>query len=106
MSQIENQNAAAKNRPRLSIKLLTLIPVCVLSFVCILSNIVAVHNIQSVNRTATTIADDYMTGIFNLSNSAGNPESLFHGSVPYHRNGSGYHGGTGGLHPHGGRAVR
>lgn len=63
-----NQNTAAKNRPRLSIKLLTLIPISVLSFVCILSNIVAVHNIQSVNRTATTIADDYMTGILNLSN--------------------------------------
>ena len=77
MSQIENQNAAAKNRPRLSIKLLTLIPVCVLSFVCILSNIVAVHNIQSVNRTATTIADDYMTGIFNLSNIQRETQKLY-----------------------------
>lgn len=63
-----NQTTDTKNRPRLSIKLLTLIPISVLSFVCILSNIVAVHNIQNVNRTATTIADDYMTGIFNLSN--------------------------------------
>ncbi len=77
MSQIENQNAAAKNRPRLSIKLLTLIPVCVLSFVCILSNIVAVHNIQSVNRTATTIADDYMAGIFNLSNIQRETQKLY-----------------------------
>ncbi len=77
MSQIENQNAAAKNRPRLSIKLLTLVPVCVLSFVCILSNIVAVHNIQSVNRTATTIADDYMTGIFNLSNIQRETQKLY-----------------------------
>ena len=77
MSQIENQNAAAKIRPRLSIKLLTLIPVCVLSFVCILSNIVAVHNIQSVNRTATTIADDYMTGIFNLSNIQRETQKLY-----------------------------
>ena len=68
MNGQEKQNTAIKNRPRLSIKLLTLIPIFVLSFVCILSNIVAVHNIQNVNRTATTIADDYMTGIFNLSN--------------------------------------
>ncbi|MDE6943509.1 MAG: methyl-accepting chemotaxis protein [Lachnospiraceae bacterium] len=57
-----------QNGPRLSIKLLTLIPIFVLSFVCILSNIVAVHNIQNVNRTASTIADEYMTGIFRLSN--------------------------------------
>lgn len=68
MTEQENQNTAIKSRPRLSIKLLTLIPIFVLSFVCILSNIVAVHNIRSVNRTASTIADDYMTGIFNLSN--------------------------------------
>ncbi len=63
-----NQNTIQQNSPRLSIKLLTLIPIFVLSFVCILSNIVAVHNIRNVNRTATTIADDYMTGIFHLSN--------------------------------------
>ncbi len=68
MTEQENQNTAIKSRPRLSIKLLTLIPIFVLSFVCIISNIVAVHNIRSVNRTASTIADDYMTGIFNLSN--------------------------------------
>ena len=68
MTEQENHNTAIKSRPRLSIKLLTLIPIFVLSFVCILSNIVAVHNIRSVNRTASTIADDYMTGIFNLSN--------------------------------------
>ncbi len=62
------QNMTKQNGPRLSIKLLTLIPIFVLSFVCILSNIVAVHNIQNVNRTASTIADEYMTGIFRLSN--------------------------------------
>lgn len=68
MTVQENQTTATKSRPRLSIKLLTLIPVSVLSFVCIFSNIVAVHNIQNVNKTATTIADDYMSNIFNLSN--------------------------------------
>lgn len=62
------QNMTKQNGPRLSIKLLTLIPIFVLSFVCILSNIVAVHNIQNVNRTASTIADEYMTDIFQLSN--------------------------------------
>ena len=62
------QNMTKQNGPRLSIKLLTLIPIFVLSFVCILSNIVAVHNIQNVNRTASTIADEYMTDIFQLRN--------------------------------------
>ena len=62
------QNMTKQNGPRLSFKLLTLIPIFVLSFVCILSNIVAVHNIQNVNRTASTIADEYMTDIFQLSN--------------------------------------
>ena len=62
------QNMTKQNGPRLSIKLLTLIPIFVLSVVCILSNIVAVHNIQNVNRTASTIADEYMTDIFQLSN--------------------------------------
>ena len=68
MTEQENHNTAIKSRPRLSIKLLTLIPIFVLSFVCIISNIVAGHNIRSVNRTASTTADDYMTGIFDLSN--------------------------------------
>ena len=77
MSQIENQNAAAKNRPRLSIKLLTLIPVCVLSFVCILSNLVCRLLLEKKNRTATTIADDYMTGIFNLSNIQRETQKLY-----------------------------
>ena len=47
MTEQENHNTAIKSRPRLSIKLLTLIPIFVLSFVCIISNIVAVHNIQA-----------------------------------------------------------
>lgn len=68
MTGTVKQNTTKQNGPRLSIKLLTLIPIFVLSFVCILSNIVAVHNIQNVNRTATTISDEYMTGIFRLSN--------------------------------------
>ena len=66
MANIENKTA--KIKPRISIKLLTLIPIFVLSFVCISSNIIAVRNIQNVNSTASLIADDYMTDISSLSN--------------------------------------
>ena len=67
MAKKEKQKQTVKSKPRLSIKLMTLIPIFVLSFVCIFSNIVAIQNIQNVNRTASTIADDYMTGISGLS---------------------------------------
>lgn len=67
MAKKEKQKQTVKNKPRLSIKLLTLIPIFVLSFVCIFSNIVAIQNIQNVNRTASTIADDYMAAISGLS---------------------------------------
>lgn len=66
MANIENQTS--NNKLRISIKLLTLIPIFVLSFVCIASNIIAVRNIQNVNGTASMIADEYMTGISDLSN--------------------------------------
>ena len=46
MTEQENQNTAIKSRPRLSIKLLTLIPIFVLSFVCIISNIVSGQMLQ------------------------------------------------------------
>lgn len=68
MVKKEMQTPPVKTKNRVSIKLLTLIPICVLSFVCIISNIAAVRNIQKVNQTATLIADEYMTGIFDLSN--------------------------------------
>lgn len=66
MANIENRTST--NKMRISIKLLTIIPICVLSFVCIVSNIIAVRNIQNVNSTATMIADEYMTDISELSN--------------------------------------
>lgn len=66
MANIENQTP--NNKLRISIKLLTLIPIFVLSFVCIVSNIIAVRNIQNVNGTASMIADEYMTAISDLSN--------------------------------------
>lgn len=64
----ENRKTREKSRRRRSIKLMTLIPIFVLSFVCIFSNVAAVKNIQNVNRTATMIADDYMKDISDLSN--------------------------------------
>ena len=64
----DRKKQTRKNNFRISIKLLTLIPIFVLSFVCIFSNIIAVRNIQNVNSTASMIADDYMTGISDLSN--------------------------------------
>lgn len=51
---------------RISIKLLTLIPVFVLGIVSLISNISSIGNISSVNKTATTIADEYMESIVKL----------------------------------------
>ena len=51
---------------RISIKLLTLIPVFVLGIVSLISNISSIGNISSVNKTATTIADEYMESIVEL----------------------------------------
>ena len=51
---------------RISIKLLTLIPVFVLGIVALISNISSINNIRSVNKTATTIADEYMVSITKL----------------------------------------
>lgn len=51
---------------RINIKLLTLIPVFVLGIVALISNISSINNIRSVNKTATTIADEYMVSITKL----------------------------------------
>ena len=51
---------------RISIKLLTLIPVFVHGIVSLISNISSIGNISSVNKTATTIADEYMESIVKL----------------------------------------
>ena len=51
---------------RISIKLLTLIPVFVLGIVALISNISSINNIRSVNKTATTIAAEYMVSITKL----------------------------------------
>lgn len=62
----KNLSHAKKKKRRISIKLLTLIPVFVLGIVSIFSNIAAIRNIQNVNKTATEIADEYMSSISEL----------------------------------------
>ncbi|MBO5459354.1 MAG: methyl-accepting chemotaxis protein [Lachnospira sp.] len=56
-----------KKKSSISIKLLIMIPVMVLGIVSVISNITAIVNIQNVNSSASAIADDYMTGIQELS---------------------------------------
>ena len=53
-------------KARISIKVLTLIPVFFLGIVALVSNISSIINIRSVNGTATTIADEYMESIAEL----------------------------------------
>ena len=50
-----------------SIRLMILIPVVILGLVCVISNVLALLNIKTVNKTATVISDDYLTGIQCLS---------------------------------------
>ena len=47
-------------KARISIKVLTLIPVFFLGIVALVSNISSIINIRSVNGTATTIADEFI----------------------------------------------
>lgn len=56
-----------KKKSSISIKIMIMIPVMVLGIVSIISNITAIVNIQNVNSNAATIADEYMTGIQELS---------------------------------------
>ena len=51
---------------RMSIKLLTLIPVFVLGIVALFSNISSINSIRSVNKTATEISDEYLVSITKL----------------------------------------
>lgn len=56
-----------KEKMRLSIKFIILIPVAVLGILAVLSNIQAIRNIRSVNATAVTIANKHMMNILQLS---------------------------------------
>lgn len=62
MSKTEN-SSVKKTGKRISTKLVLLIPVFVLGIVSIVSNVISVLNIQGVNKNASSIADEYMTGI-------------------------------------------
>ena len=56
-----------KQKKRISIKLLILIPVFILGFLAISSNIESIFNLKNVNRNAVTIADEHMQNISVLS---------------------------------------
>ena len=57
-----------KQKKRISIKILILIPVFVLGFLAISSNIESIINLRNVNSKAVTIADEHMKNISELSN--------------------------------------
>lgn len=50
----------------MSIKIKIMVPVLLLGIVSIISNIMSVYSLRSVNKTASTIADEYMTTITEL----------------------------------------
>lgn len=56
-----------KKRKRISIKLIILVPVCILGIVAVVSNLEAIKNLRNVNNTAVVIADEHMTNISELS---------------------------------------
>ena len=62
----KNTQNNTKGGIRISIKLLTLIPVFVLGIVSLVSNISSINNIRSVNANAAVIADEYMESITQL----------------------------------------
>lgn len=60
----KSDNSSIKHtKKRVSTKLVLLFPVFILGIVSVISNIVSVVNIQGVNKNASSIADEYMTGI-------------------------------------------
>ena len=56
-----------KQKKRISIKLLILIPVFILGFLAISSNVESIINLKNVNSNAVTIADEHMKNISELS---------------------------------------
>ena len=56
-----------KNKMRISIKLIILVPVCVLGIVAVLSNLGAVRNLTRVNKTAVSISEGALVDITELS---------------------------------------
>lgn len=66
MSKVQNNTINDKSK-RVSTKMILFVPVFILGIVCIISNIISVVNIQGVNKSASNIADEYMTGITALA---------------------------------------
>ena len=56
-----------KEKKRLSIKVIILVPVFILGALAIFSNTAAISNLKKVNKTAMTIADEHMVNISELS---------------------------------------
>jgi methyl-accepting chemotaxis protein len=56
-----------KEKRRLSIKVIILVPVCILGIMAIFSNVEAIRNLRKVNKTAVTISDEHITNISELS---------------------------------------
>ena len=57
-----------KERKRLSIKVIILVPVFILGALAIFSNLAAITNLKNVNTTAEMIANEHMVNISELSN--------------------------------------
>ncbi|MBO4913018.1 MAG: methyl-accepting chemotaxis protein [Butyrivibrio sp.] len=53
-------------KKKASIRVMIMVPVLLLGFVSIFSNIMSLTNLRKVNKTASTIADDYMAAINQL----------------------------------------
>lgn len=64
------------NKKRTSLKVLILVPVFILGILSVLSNVMAVNNIRKVNRNASSIADDCMNSISELSAIENETESI------------------------------
>lgn len=56
-----------KNKKKISTRVILLVPVFILGIVCVLSNIISVLSVQGVNVSASSIANEYMTGITALA---------------------------------------
>lgn len=56
-----------ENNKKISTRVILLVPVFILGIVCVLSNIISVLSVQGVNVNATSIANEYMTGITALA---------------------------------------
>ena len=64
-------------KKKASIRVMIMVPVLLLGFVSIFSNVMSLTNLRKVNKTASTIADDYMAAI-NLLDTIGQTSKNIH----------------------------